>query len=90
MISTKTILIASLGAATFAFGSAHASSSDEYTLTPMIGGGSSSIGTETVIYTPETYTTGNTVITQPTTTTGNGQFQDVDINDYLIQDTTNQ
>lgn len=89
MISTKTVLIASLSAATLAFGPAHASSSDEYTLTPVIGG-SASIGTETVIYSPETYTTGNTIITQPTTNSGDGQFQDVDINDYLIQEPTNQ
>ena len=91
MISTKIALIASLTAATFAVGAAHASNTDEYTLTPIIGG-STSIGTETVIYSPETYTTGSTIITQPvtTTTTGDGQFQDVDINDYLIQEPTNQ
>jgi len=82
MFSMKNALITGLALAPFAFGAAHASDPDEFTLQP-IGVGS----TSTVIYSPETYTTGGTIVTQPTTTNSSG-FQDVDINDYLIQDTT--
>lgn len=81
MISMKTVLITGLALAPFAFGAAHASDPDEFTLEP-VGIGS----TSTVIYSPETYTTGtSTIVTQPTNS-GNSGFQDVDINDYLIQD----
>ena len=87
MFSMKTALIAGFAIAPLAFSAAHASDPDEFTLQPVIGGSS----TSTVVYSPETYTTGSTVVTQPVVT-GDGQFQDVDINDYIIQDTntTNQ
>ena len=79
MFSMKTALISGLAMASFAFGAAHASDPNEFTLEPM-GIGS----TSTVVYSPETYTTSTSTITQ--TTTGANGFQDVDINDYLIQD----
>ncbi len=80
MFSMKTALITGLALAPFAFGAAHASDPDEFTLQP-VGIGS----TSTVIYSPETYSTGSTIVTQPTVNSSG--FQDVDINDYLIQDT---
>ncbi len=87
MTSMKNALIAALAVAPFAFGAAHASDPDEYTLQP-IGVGSTS--TSTIIYSPQTTTSG-TVITQPTTGQ-DGQWTNVDINDYIIQDsgTNNQ
>ena len=84
MSPMKTALFAGLGLAPLAFGAAHASDPDEYTLQP-IGVGSSS-SSSTIIYTPETYTTGTTIQTQPMNT-GNGQPETVDINDYLVPST---
>ena len=81
MISMKTVLVTGLALAPFAFGAAHASDPDEFTLQPI-----GVTSTSTVIYSPETYTTGtSTIVTQPVNT-GTSGFQDVDINDYLIQD----
>ena len=87
----KNTLIAALAAAPFAFGAAHASDPDEYTLQP-IGVGS----TTTTIYSPQpavggTIITqpkvGSTIITQPVATQQDGDWTNVDINDYIIQDT---
>lgn len=83
MTSMKNALIASLAMAPFAFGAAHASDPDEYTLQPM--GVSSSTGS-TTIYSPQT-NTGGTIITQPVSGQ-NGEWTNVDINDYIIQDST--
>jgi len=85
MFSMKNALIAGLAIAPFAFSAAHASDPDEFTLQPVIG------STSTTVYSPQPYTTGGTVVTQPVVT-GDGQIQNVDINDYIIQDstTTNQ
>jgi len=80
MFSMKNVLIAGLALAPFAFSTAHASDPDEFTLQPVIG------ATSTTVYSPQPYTTSNTVVTQPVTA-GDGQFQNVDINDYIIQDT---
>ncbi len=87
MFSMRAALIAGLAVAPLTFSVAHASDPDEFTLQPVISGNS----TSTIVYSPETYTTGTTVDTQPVAT-GNGQFQDVDINDYIIQEpnTSNQ
>ena len=82
MTSMKNALIAALTVAPFAFSAAHASDPDEYTLQP-IGVGTT---TTTTIYTPQTVT-GGTIVTQPTTTQ-DGQWTNVDINDYIIQDST--
>lgn len=84
MISMKSTLVAALGLAPLAFGAAHASSPDEFTLDPM--GTTSS----TDVYTLQPYsttTTTETIVTQPVT--GDGQFENVNINDYIIEDTTN-
>jgi len=79
----KNALIAALAVAPFAFSAAHASDPDEFTLQP-IGVGS----TTTTIYSPQP-AVGGTIITQPVTTTGqNGEWTNVDINDYIIQDST--
>jgi len=86
MTTMKNALIASLLLAPFAFGAAHASDPDEYTLQPVIG---SSVGT-TTIYSPSTTTSG-TIVTQPVAGQQDGNWTNVDINDYIIQDsTTNQ
>ena len=83
MISMKSALIAGLAIAPLTFGAAYASSPDEFTLQPMGVDTSSS----TIIYSPQTTTTsGSTIVTQPAA--GNGQFENVNINDYIIQDNT--
>ena len=75
-------MIAAFAVAPFAFGAAYASDPDEYTLQPI-----TSVGTATTtIYAPQTVSTG-AIITQPTTTQ-DGQWTNVDINDYIIQDST--
>lgn len=81
MPSTKNVLIIALAVAPFAFGAAHASDPDEYTLQPL---GVSS--TTTTIYAPAT-NTGGTIITQPTVGQ-DGQWTNVDINDYIVEDST--
>ena len=82
MPSMKNAMIAAFAVAPFAFGAAHASDPDEYTLQPI-----SSVGTATTtIYAPQTVT-GGTIITQPTASQ-DGQWTNVDINDYIIQDST--
>ena len=77
----KNAMIAALAVAPFAFGAAHASDPDEYTLQPI---GVSS--TTTTIYSPQP-TTGSTIITQPVAGQ-EGEWTNVDINDYIIQDST--
>ncbi len=81
MTSMNKTLIAALAVAPFAFGAAHASDPDEYTLQP-IGVGS----TTTTIYSPQP-AVGGTIITQPVAGQ-DGEWTNVDINDYIIQDST--
>ena len=83
MSSMKTTLIAAFAVTSFAFGAAHASDPDEYTLQPMGIGSSAS---STIIYSPQT-TTGTTINTQPVSGQ-NGEWTNVDVNDYIIQDAT--
>ena len=83
MTSMKNAFIAALAVAPFAFGAAHASDPDEYTLQP-IGVGSTT--TSTIIYSPQT-TTSTTIATQQPTGQ-QGEWTNVDINDYIIQEPT--
>jgi len=79
----KNALIAALAVAPFAFSAAQASDPDEYTLQP-IGVGSTT--SSTVIYAPQT-TTGTTIATQQPAGQ-QGEWTNVDINDYIIQEPT--
>lgn len=82
MSSMKHALIAAFAVAPFAFGAAHASDPDEYTLQPM---GFDSSASTTTIYSPQPV--GTTINTQPVQGQ-DGQWTNVDINDYIIQDAT--
>lgn len=57
-------------------------------------------GSSTIVYQPDSYTSGTTIMTEPSstetmimseptaTTTDESGFQNVDINDYLVPDST--
>ncbi len=91
MFPMKNTVLWALAMTPLTIGTAFASSPDEFTLEPVIGNSQ----TATTVTQTETYSTNSGSVTiQPVTTTTtpgtNEQFQEVDINNYIIQDNTNQ
>ena len=84
MTATKIVrraLAVSLLAAPLSLSAASASGPDEFTLEPM------GVGSSGAVYSPETYSSGSTIVTQPATDTDGSKFENVNIDDYIVPET---